>query len=401
MSRMENKKQNKSNKKGKNLLPLILIVIALIIGGSFVNRLMADESELGGQGLFGKDKSSRLHILVFGIDASSKEKADNTRSDSIMLVSVDSNGKNPVLLSIPRDTRVEMPGRKNPDKINHAHAFGGPSLLVETVEKLFNIKINHYVRINYRSVEEVVDALGGIEIDVPMNMKYYDPYDTPPLNINLKKGLQTLNGKDAVHFLRFRKGYANQDLGRIEAQQQFVKATMDKLISPATLIKIPQLIDIFLDNVDTNIAKSKMLSYSTMALKINTEDIVRLTLPGKPSTISGISYYIADQEELSIIRNDYLLNKPQVVYNVEVLNGAGISGLASKYGGMLEEKGIKVVNKGNYDGDKVEKSYIEYVDGFKDQAQEISVLLKINKIVKVQELQENLHIRAVLGVDLK
>ncbi len=398
MSRVENKKQNK---KRKRLLPLIVIVLAIILAGSFVNRLMADEPDLDGKDFFGRDKNVRLNILVFGIDASSKEKADSTRSDSIMLLSVDSSGKNPVLLSIPRDTRVEIPGRKNPDKINHAHAFGGPSLLVETVEKLFNLEIDHYVRINYKSVEEVVDALGGIEIDVPMNMKYYDPYDSPPLNINIKKGLQTLNGKDAVHFMRFRKGYVNQDLGRIEAQQQFVKATMDKLISPATLVKIPQLIDIFFNNVDTNITKSKMLSYSTMALKINTEDIVRLTVPGKPSTISGISYYIADNEELLTIRSQYLLNKPQVAYNVVVLNGAGISGLASKSGKQLEDNGIKVFNTGNFDGDKVEKSYIEYVDGFKDQAQEIAELLNINKIIKVKELEENLHVRVVLGGDLK
>jgi len=400
MSRVENKKQKKARKKG-TLLPMIIIIVLLVLAGSFVNRLMADESELQEQGFFGKDKNSRLNILVFGIDAISKEAAKNTRSDSIMLLSVDSSGKNPVMISIPRDTRVEIPGRKNPDKINHAHSFGGPNLLVATVERLFNIKVHHYVRINYRSVVQVVDALGGIEIDVPMDMKYNDPYDSPPLHINIKKGLQTLNGKDSVHFLRFRKGYANQDLGRIEAQQQFVKALVDKVISPVTLVKIPQLIDIFHNNVDTNISKAKMLSYGTTALRVKSEDIVKMTLPGKPSTISGVSYYIIDKNELAIIQKEHLANKSKVEYNIEVLNGSGIIGVANKYGKQLEEAGIKVAAKGNYEGAMVENSFIEYIDGFKEEAQEVASRLKINKIIKVKTIKEGIQVRVIIGEDLK
>ena len=393
--------RTKKNKKKRSIIPIIILIVLLVMAGSFVNRLLADESEIDDQSFFGKDKNSRLNILVFGIDATSKEAAKNTRSDSIMLLSVDANGKNPVLISIPRDTRVEIPGRKNMDKINHSHSYGGPNLLVATVEKLFGIKVNHYVRINYRSVEQVVDALGGIEIDVPMDMKYNDPYDKPPLHINIKKGLQTLNGRDSVHFLRFRKGYANQDLGRIEAQQTFVKAVVDKLISPSTLIKIPQLIDIFHNNVDTNISKAKMLSYGTKALRIKSEDIIKLTLPGKPSTIGGVSYYVANQDELNSIKKEYLSNRSDVICNVEVLNGIGVSGTANKFAKVLDAVDIKVTSKGNYEGGKVEKSYVEYIDGYKDQAQEVAALLKINKIIKVKTMREEIHISVVIGEDLK
>lgn len=396
MSRVVKKK----NKPKKKLLPIILIVALFLITGSFINRLLADEaSENSGTGFFSRDKNSRLNVLVFGVDASNKEDAKNTRSDSIMLLSIEPSGANPVLLSIPRDTRVEVPGRKSLEKINHAHAYGGPNLLVATVEKLLGIKINHYVRINYKSVEQVVDALGGVEIYVPIDMRYNDPYSKPPLKINIKKGLQTLNGENSIHFLRYRKGYSNQDLGRIEAQQLFAKALTDKLISPATLIKIPQLIEIFHNNVDTNISKAKMLSYATKAVQINPEEIVKMTLPGKSSYIGNVSYYLIDKEELRNIK-EMLSNKNLAQYNVEVLNGARIAGIAAKYAEQLELAGIKVLSTGNLKGDKAEKSYIEYIEGYKEQAQEVAKELKIKKIVKVSAIKENIHIRVVIGEDL-
>lgn len=396
MSRVVNKK----DKKRSSLLPIVLLIVLIFIAGSFINRLMADEvSGDSDDGFFSKDKNSRLNVLVFGVDATSKEDAQSTRSDSIMLLSIEPSGANPVLLSIPRDTRVEIPGRKSLDKINHAHAYGGPNLLVATVEKLLGIKINHYVRINYKSVEQVVDALGGVEIDVPMNMKYNDPYSKPPLKINIKKGLQTLDGENSIHFLRYRKGYSNQDLGRIEAQQQFAKALTDKLISPVTLIKIPQLIDIFHNNVDTNISKAKMLSYGTKALQIDTEELLKMTLPGTSSYIGNISYYLVDKEELSDIK-EMLSNKNFVKYNVEVLNGIKVAGIATKYAKQLEAANIKVLATGNLKGEVVDKSYIEYLDGYKEQAQEVAKELKIKKILKVSDIKENTHIRVVVGQDL-
>lgn len=395
MSRVVKKKN-----KRRSLFPIIIIIVLIVMAGSFANRLMADEiSGDPGEGFFSKDKNSRLNVLVFGVDADSKEDAESTRSDSIMLLSIEPSGANPVMLSIPRDTRVEIPGRKSLDKINHAHAYGGPNLLVATVEKLLGIKVNHYVRINYKSVEQVVDALGGIEIDVPMDMKYSDPYSKPPLKINIKKGLQTLDGENVIHFLRYRKGYTNQDIGRIEAQQQFANALIDKLISPGTLIKIPQLIDIFHSNVDTNISKAKMLSYGTKALQVKSEKIIKMTLPGKSSYIGNISYYIVDKEELSSIK-EMLSNKSFVKYNVEVLNGIKVAGIATRYAKQLEETNIEVISTGNLKGDKVERSYIEYLDGYKEQAQEVAKELKIKKIIKVGNIKENTHIRVVIGQDL-
>lgn len=178
---------------------IILILLISIVGYIYINNEYLNSS------------SDRTNILLFGIDSESLSSEKGTRSDTIMLLSLDPSVKEPILISIPRDTRVKIPDRNTQEKINHAHAYGGTELLVKTVEEFLNLQIDYYVKINYLAVEEIVNAIGGVSIDVPIDMRYEDPYADPPLNINIKQGLQTLNGREALHFLRFRSGYANQD----------------------------------------------------------------------------------------------------------------------------------------------------------------------------------------------
>ncbi|GAB6088014.1 LCP family protein [Alkaliphilus crotonatoxidans] len=385
-------------------LLIFLGAIFFIGAGAMTNLLMAGGFNGSGGGIlnplniFGNRKE-RINILVFGIDADNPEKVEKRRSDTIMLLSVDGAGKNPVLLSIPRDTRVPISGRSSQEKINHSHAYGGPELLLETVEGLLGIEIDYYVRINYHAVEEVVDALGGVEIDVPMNMKYDDPYDDPPLHINIKKGLQVLDGKNAVHFLRFRKGYANQDLGRIEAQQQFVQALKDKVLSPSVIPKIPQLIDIFYSNVDTDLPKTKMLSLGTKLAGFNNEEMIKLTLPGTSKYIGNVSYYVADEAEVRNMRNSYLVGEIEKGFDVTVLNGCGVSGIAAKYQGLLEKEGIQVSSIDNYESSNVASSFIEYPKGFEKQAKKVASLFKI-KDLREKETPSDSTIRLIVGSDL-
>ncbi|MBM7615814.1 LCP family protein [Alkaliphilus hydrothermalis] len=382
---------------------LLLIVLMFFAGGAFANLIKAGGFN-GEETLFKNPfvKDERLNILVFGVDAPDKESIKGTRSDSIMLLCVNSSGKNPVLISIPRDTRVEIPGRRYHEKINHAHAYGEEELLEETMEKLFNIDIDYYVRVNYKAVEEVVDALGGVEVDVPMDMQYTDRRSTPPLSINIKKGLQTLNGQEAVNFMRYRKGYANQDLGRIEAQQQFVSALKDKVLSPSVITKIPKLIDIFYDNVNTNIPKTKLVSLGSKAVGLQGEDIVRLTLPGTSKYINGISYYLPDEEQLKQIRNAHLLDEAEYVPTVEVLNGCGKAGIASTYKEKIEASNIQLeeVMVGNYTTSDVSTSFIEYSGKAEKKAKEIAKLLGIKKVTKYEGDVASAEIRVIIGEDL-
>lgn len=394
-------------RKKKSRWPFLVLGVLFFLGLGFVFNFIKAGGFESGEGvsilnplnIFG-NKKERVNILVFGVDGSDPEAVEKKRSDTIMLLSVDGTGKNPALLSIPRDTRVAIPGRKNLDKINHAHAYGGPELLVETVENLLDITVDYYVRINYRAVEEVVDALGGVEIDVPMNMKYNDPYDDPPLHINIPKGLQVLDGKNAVHFLRFRKGYANQDLGRIEAQQKFVEALKDKVFSPSIIVKIPQLIEIFYKNVKTNISESRMLTLGAKLAGLADEEITKLTLAGIPETINGVSYYIADETELAVVRNSYLVPESERVYPVAVLNGCGVKGIATHYKEVLESAGIKVSSVGNYSSMEEIASFIHYGKDAEKQAQKIAKELNITELI-LDEALSNIEIQVIIGSDLK
>lgn len=298
-------------RRKKRRIPIIIFIAIFLFLGSFLNAYRANPLNQDGDQSWSnpleilKGKRERINILVFGVDSLGKNGGKGSRSDSIMLFTLDPDKEKPSIISIPRDTRVKIPGRKNFDKINHAHAYGGPELLVDTVEEFLDIHINYYVGINYNVVIEVVDALGGVEIDVPIDMKYSDPYDNPPLNIDIKKGLQVLNGEQSVHFMRFRKGYANQDLGRIKAQQQFVEALIDRVLSPSTILKVPQLVDIVYNNVETDIPKSKMVSLGIAATSINIEHLNKITVEGVPKTINGISYYVVTEDAIDELKSEY------------------------------------------------------------------------------------------------
>lgn len=401
------RKKRKQKKRRLKIMPLISMIAIVLFIGTFIHTYRADPFNIKDnnngwtnplQSL--KNKNERINILVFGVDSLNNEKSNNSRSDSIMLVTIDPNKENPSIISIPRDTRVEIPGRKNFDKINHAHAYGGPELLVKTVEKLLDLDINYYVRINYNVVIDVVDALGGVEIDVPIDMRYRDPYATPPLNINIKKGLQVLDGEQSVHFMRFRKGYVNQDLGRIEAQQQFVKALIDKVLSPSTILKIPQFIDIAYSNIDTNMTKTNMVSLAAKGSTIDTQNLNKITLEGTPKTINGISYYVVTENSISDLKENYLSDDKDATYKaeVEVLNGCGVSGIAGEYGSAVEEYGFKIYKVDNYEKSTVDTSFIEYEKPYKNEAEIIQKKLGVDKLIEKNIGEAN--IRIIVGKDL-
>lgn len=250
-------------------------------------------------------------FLLLGVDAEDVKKSKGTRTDTMMLTKINFDTGKINMLSIPRDTRVLVKGKE--DKINHAHAYGGPSLTMDTVQDFLHLDIDYYVKVDYKVVMGIVDAIGGVEIDVPFNMKYRD--DTPGfplLDINLKKGLQELNGKQAHDFLRYRKGYAEGDLGRIKAQQYFMKELIKQTLKPKNLLKLPKLAETYFENVETNIPWSVMLKGVASAKKINADEMITSTVPGEGQRISGVDYWIYYREETKQIVldmfGDYLIN---------------------------------------------------------------------------------------------
>lgn len=251
---------------------------------------------------------NEILFLLMGVDAQSVKKSKGTRTDTMMLTKVNFETGEISILSIPRDTRVPVKGKQ--DKINAAHAYGGVDLTLQTVSDFLGIDVDYYVKVDYNIVQEVVNKIGGVEIDVPFDMKYKDPTAEPPLNINLKKGLQVLYGKEAHDFLRWRHnnsytvGYKEGDVGRIKAQQYFMKELVKQTLKPKNLLKLPSLIETYFSNVETNIPLSTMLKGAASANKIDTENMVTDTVPGEGKYIGDISYYIFDREKTDIIVNE-------------------------------------------------------------------------------------------------
>jgi LCP family protein required for cell wall assembly len=230
------------------------------------------------------EESKRVNVLLLGMEG--------PRTDTIVLASFDPVAKKLDLISIPRDTYYARKGYNTADKkkLNAVYGDTGAEGTMEAVgELLAGIPIHHYVKVTYTGVERIIDSLGGVKVNVPFDMIYDDPYDTPPLHINIPKGTQVLKGKNAVHFLRFRKDYPDGDLGRIRAQQQFMKAAIGKVFS----FRLPVVANTVFKYVKTDMALPEILVLAGDAVGMTRENVQTYGLPGK-ATEKGISYFLHD-----------------------------------------------------------------------------------------------------------
>ena len=262
-------------------------------------------------GLITEGKNKSMTFLMMGIDSKSFSESKGVRSDTIMLFNVDRGTGDIRILSIPRDTRTPIDGRKSKEKINHSFAYGGPELTLKTVEDLLGVDIDHYVVVDYKVVSDYVDLIGGVKFNVPMDISYSDPVADPPLKIDLKAGEQVLDGDKALQYLRYRKGYKNADLGRIEAQQSFLKELIAQSVKPGTVLKLPGLYWIYSQGVSTDIPLSKLALYGISLFKYDMDKITSETLPGSPKTIDGIYYFIHSEEKTAQIIQSMIDTKNQ------------------------------------------------------------------------------------------
>jgi len=235
-------------------------------------------------------------ILLMGrdvpyVDGRPAENAPS-RSDTMMVVSVDPPRRRLTVLSIPRDTRVEIPGH-GPDKINAALALGGPALAMQTVQNLLDVPIDRYMVLNIEGLIRMVDLIGGIDLEVPTNMRYTDR--AGGLRIRLKKGFQHLDGKKAHEFVRFRHD-SHGDIGRIGRQQAFIQAVTKKLLSPQGLFSIPQLVGALQENVETDIDGGQLLAIAAYAKGLDRDEIRMAMLPGEYSSGMKASYWLVKED---------------------------------------------------------------------------------------------------------
>ncbi|WP_053955541.1 LCP family protein [Inediibacterium massiliense] len=237
-------------------------------------------------------ESSRTNILLLGMEG--------VRTDTIVLASFDKKSKNLDLISVPRDTYYERREYRAADKqkINAVYGDSGIKGTKRAISEVLNIPIDYYVKVTYKGVEKIVDSLGGVEVNIPVKMDYDDPYDKPPLHIHFNKGRQVLNGKNAVKFLRFRKGnkgggYPDGDLGRMKAQQQFMKNALKKAFG----FRLPVVANTVVQYVDTDIPLSQIAILAKDAVGMDMENIEAYSLPGE-AIMKKLSYFIPDEDEV-------------------------------------------------------------------------------------------------------
>jgi len=290
-------------RKTRRLKPaaLVLIIIFFLfcaclgfwLGRSITDPLVPKEKE--GEFESATNTSDVLNILLLGTDQRENEPA---RSDTIILASLDLKEKKVNLLSIPRDTRVDIPGKGIKAKINHAHAVGGAKLAVETVEEFLNIPVHYYVETNFQGFEKIIDILGGITLNVEERM--YLPLE----GIDLKAGLQKLDGHGALSYVRWR-GDGTGDIGRIQRQQKFFKALADQAMQFSTIWKIPELLGEINQQVKTDLSVQKMITLANIFRDIKNIEIQTHMVPGTPQDINGGSYWIADTKALGKIIDEF------------------------------------------------------------------------------------------------
>lgn len=244
------------------------------------------------------DDDGKRIILVIGVDQRKNEPA---RADTIMLAFLDEKTKDISFISVPRDTYVFVPGRRDNTKINHAYAYGGKTMLINTLEHFLKIKIDHYMETNFQGFAQTVDALGGITIDVEKKMYY------PAEHIDLKAGTQKLNGEQALAYVRYRSDGMG-DIGRIERQQKFLHVMADHILRVSTVWKIPKLAGVVKNNIDTDLQLKDLLALANTYKSIDISSIQTRMLPGKAEYINGVSYWVVYRDEVAAIIAE-LLNK--------------------------------------------------------------------------------------------
>ncbi|NJN02977.1 MAG: LCP family protein [Leptolyngbyaceae cyanobacterium SL_1_1] len=225
-------------------------------------------------------------------------------SDTMLLVRFSPDTDQLVVLSIPRDTRTRIEGEMT--KINEANRDGGPALSARVISELLGgVAIDRYVRINVQGVEKLVDALGGVKVNVPKDMKYQD--DSQHLYINLKAGEQQLDGDQALQFLRFRYDDYG-DIGRIQRQQMLMRSLVEQTLNPTTLARLPKILSVIQNNVDTNLSVEELLALVGYAAQTNRSNVQMLMLPGDFSSPDeyDLSYWLPNYAGIDTLVEQYL-----------------------------------------------------------------------------------------------
>ncbi|MBY0123485.1 LCP family protein [Bacillus sp. S/N-304-OC-R1] len=313
-----NRRKGKKKRIWRNTVLFFLLLI--IGGGSYFVFNLFYQAKLASDNIYqeidrDKIKNHRtedvkitkdaFNILLLGID----EQGGGKRSDVLMLVTVNPQTEEVSMLSIPRDTRTMVPSAGFKTKITESYSYGGVESTIDTINQLLDVPIDYYITTNFEGFEDIVNTLGGVQVNVPFTFK-------AQLTGSLKwktfyEGKMDLNGNEALAYVRMRKKDPQGDKGRNERQKEVIKAIIDKGTSFGSITKIDDILGDLGENVKTNIPPSKFASFVKLYSKLKNTEIQNLALKGYDQTINGIYYYIPEDEsikEISTILNNSLNN---------------------------------------------------------------------------------------------
>lgn len=293
-------------KKKKNIYKKlsILCIIFNLIGIGFWVALF------GANNMISKDTLSTISESISESKEPKKEQVtflvagtNENLTDTIIFGKYNTVSNKLYLMSVPRDTYTTNEVCIG-HKINAIYRGKNLDAFLTEIKELLDVDIDYYAIFDSTFVKEVVDAVGGVEMYVPQKMYYSG--GNPRIVIDLQEGNQVLDGKKAEQYLRFRSGYANADLGRVEAQRAFIKAFIQTLLKKENITNIPKVVKIALDNTKTNATTREIMKYADEIKEINIDEIVSITMPNTPKYIDKISYVIADKDEARrIIKEDW------------------------------------------------------------------------------------------------
>jgi polyisoprenyl-teichoic acid--peptidoglycan teichoic acid transferase len=340
-----------------------------------------DSDRISGSGLKFSQLTRPVNILVMGMSVLPPDiqnppaETKNLRylpqvnsfdglADVMLLIKFDPETKKMTMLSIPRDTRTEIEGH-GVKKINHANLEGGPALTAKTVSNLLNgVAIDRYVRINVLGVAKLIDALGGVTVFVPKDMKYQD--EAQHLYINLKAGKQHLSGEQALQLLRFRHDELG-DIGRIQRQQMVLRALMDQSLNPTTVAQLPKVLDVVKEHIDTNLNVEELVALLGFGVRTNRSNMQMLMVPGRFSEKNEFdaSYWLPNKNNIAkLMAQHYGVESTQAQEQETTEPGALRVAIQDSTGGDVNSLRplIRALEKAGYRNIYVSKPWSEPLD---------------------------------------
>lgn len=411
------KKRKKSSHKGLKIFFIIIAIILIIFFGIFMYRFSKNGFSMQGflSTLFGQNEETlanldNLDFLLIG--------ESGNMTDSIMACRYDPKTQKAYMLSIPRDTFIgnSEANATTSDKINCVYNIKkDPMNTVKAVNKVTGLNLKYYVFVDTKALTEIVDAIGGVEFDVPIDMEYDDTSKDNTLHINLKKGTQKIDGNKAEQLLRFRhnndgssypKEYGDNDLGRMHTQRDFIKATLNQTIRANNIFKLNELLDIVNKHVKTNLSVSLIKDYIPYAVNFDTENLQSDMLPNESKKINEIWFVKVIDSEAEKLVNDMFFGGTKDTSNgekyitVELLNGTGDSDKLEPALQALENNGFDVVKVGNTTAQKT-SSITNRTKQEDDTISKVKSLLNIKSKTTTGKDNVDADLTITLGKDYK